>query len=164
MKLVDFLFRLVYNNNIKIFEVIIMDFLNANEGFFSIILSTITIFFVLLQAIKNNIDGKREQAKFLFNTYFQIWEYYDFKSILKIFISNEICEDSIEGYFNQFIDKEYLKSISIKFLYKYAKYPIKKDGLSADIKKLQKDVSFINKNLCKHCISDEIFKNSNKPA
>ena len=31
------------------------------------------------------------------------------------------------------------------------------------IKKLQKDVAFINKNLCKHCISDEIFKNSNKP-
>ena len=141
-----------------------IDFLNTNEGFFSIILSIITIFFVLLQAIKNNVDSKREQAKFLFNTYFQIWEYYDFKLILKIFISDKIYESDTEGYFNQFIDKEYLKSISIKFLYRYSKYPIIKNGLSADIKKLQKDVVFINKYLCKHCISNEIFKNSNKPT
>lgn len=141
-----------------------VDFLNINEGFFSIILSIITIFFVSLQAIKNNTDSKREQAKFLFNTYFQIWEYYDFKSILEIFISGKIYESDIDGYFNQFIDKEYLKSISIKFLYRYAKYPIIKNSLSADIKKLQKDVVFINKYLCKHCISDEIFKNSNNTS
>lgn len=127
----------------------IINFLDEHSGAMAIVLSIFTLAFVITECIREGKREKQEQAKFLFDEFFKLWDNSYFQRLI---YDNEfeIPMLQVDTQYLYFIDAESLRAYTYRFLYKYA--TLDNEVFKINRQNLIKDAKFINEHLCEHCI------------
>lgn len=127
----------------------IINFLDEHSGAMAIVLSIFTLAFVIIECIREDKREKQEQAKFLFDEFFKLWDNSYFQRLI---YDNKfkIPMLQVDTQYSFFIDAESLRAYTYRFLYKYA--TLDNEVFKINKQNVIKDAIFINRYLCKHCI------------
>lgn len=127
----------------------IINFLDEHSGAMAIVLSIFTLAFVIIECIREGKREKQEQAKFLFDEFFKLWNNKCFQNLM---CNNgfEVSKSQVTSQYFYSSDAENLSAYTYRFLYKYATFDNKIFKINKQ--NVIKDAIFINKYLCKHCI------------